>query len=103
MPPRPSRLGPRWASANFWLAAVAIAACAAAPAWGDAYDPPANYYSSAAGTGATLKSNLHNIIDNHTVISYSGATTALAVTDVDPNDASNLLTVYDRTSINKQY
>jgi endonuclease I len=69
----------------------------------DAFDPPATYYNAATGTGATLKANLNSIIDGHTVISYSGTTSALAVTDVDPNNSSNLLTVYDRTSINKQY
>jgi endonuclease I len=69
----------------------------------DAYDPPASYYATAIGTGATLKSQLHNIIDGHTVLSYSATTSALAITDVDPNNSNNLLTVYDRTSINKQY
>ncbi|MDW8295398.1 MAG: endonuclease [Raineya sp.] len=33
--------------------------------------PPAGYYSSATGTGYTLKTQLYNIIKNHTVIPYS--------------------------------
>jgi len=32
--------------------------------------PPANYYSSATGTGYQLKTQLHNIIKNHTQKSY---------------------------------
>jgi endonuclease I len=33
--------------------------------------PPAGYYSTATGTGYTLKTQLYNIIKNHTVIPYS--------------------------------
>ncbi len=32
----------------------------------DAYDPPANYYATAVGTGTDLKTQLHNIIKGHT-------------------------------------
>ncbi|WP_428303655.1 endonuclease [Lacipirellula sp.] len=62
------------------------------------YDPPANYYATATGTGATLKSQLHDVIDNNTVISYDGARTALQVTDRDPNNANRILLVYNRVS-----
>jgi endonuclease I len=74
-----------------------------ATARADACDPPASYYSLATGTGATLKSQLNGIIDGHTVISYGNTPAALGVTDVDPNNSNNLLTVYDRTSISKVY
>jgi hypothetical protein len=59
-----------------WLPCVAIA---------QSYDPPANYYSTAIGTGSTLKSQLHDIISTgDTPISYDDARTALQVTDADP-------------------
>jgi endonuclease I len=72
-----------------WLPCVAIA---------QSYDPPANYYSTAIGTGTTLKSQLQDIIDNHTVISYDGARTALQDTDEDPNNPARILLVYNRIS-----
>ena len=65
------------------------------------YDPPASYYNTATGTGATLKQQLHDIIDNHTVLSYDSAHGPhLQVTDADPNQPGHMLTVYDRTSLN---
>lgn len=36
-----------------------------------AFAQPANYYSTATGTGYTLKTQLYNIVHNHTEISYS--------------------------------
>ncbi len=63
------------------------------------YDPPANYYNSATGTGSTLKSQLHNIIDNHTFFSYNAARSILQVTDEDPSDSDRMLLVYDRVSL----
>lgn len=62
------------------------------------YDPPATYYATATGNGATLKSQLHDIIDGHTVISYDAARQALQVTDRDPNNANRILLVYNRVS-----
>ena len=47
---------------------------------------PAGYYNNANGkTGDELKVALHNIIKNHTVISYAGLLSAYAKTDVDAN------------------
>ncbi|MEM8946824.1 MAG: endonuclease [Planctomycetota bacterium] len=63
------------------------------------YDPPANYYNSATGTGSTLKSQLHNIIDAHTVRSYNAARSLLQITDQDPNDPDRMILVYDRISL----
>ncbi|MCH8840212.1 MAG: endonuclease [Planctomycetes bacterium] len=63
------------------------------------YDPPANYYDTATGTGATLKSQLHNIIDNHTFFSYGDARSILQITDEDPNDPDRMLLVYNRVSL----
>ncbi len=47
--------------------------------------PPAGYYNSATGTGETLKTQLYNIIKNHTVKSYDYLWTAFQTTDVKPN------------------
>lgn len=65
----------------------------------DPFAPPSSYYNTATGTGATLKQQLHNIIDNHTVLSYNAARTILQVTDRDPNDADNIVLVYNRASL----
>jgi endonuclease I len=81
------------------LAACLCSAWACLPASADAYDPPTSYYNSATGTGTTLKSQLHNIIDNHTFFFYSEARSILQVTDRDPNDPSNIVLVYDRASL----
>lgn len=67
---------------------------------GDAYDPPANYYSAATGTGATLKSQLTTIMSTgHILRSYGDFRFSAAITDADPNVPGNLLTVYSRTSV----
>lgn len=51
-----------------------------------AAQPPAGYYNAASGlSGTALQSALHDIIDNHTVISYSGLWTAFQTTDDLPN------------------
>ena len=81
-------------SGTFILALLQTAVLLAGP-----YDPPAGYYSSATGTGSTLKSQLHNIIDNHTVYSYDAARSILQDTDQDPNDPDSILLVYDRESL----
>ena len=68
----------------------------------DAYDPPAGYYSPATGTGATLKGQLHGIIDGHTERSYDQLRSDLQVTDVDPNNSSRIVLIYNnRVSIAK--
>lgn len=64
------------------------------------YDAPAGYYSSATGTGSTLKGQLHNIIDGHSSYSYGAARSILQDTDVDPNDPNRMILVYNRVSLN---
>ena len=60
---------------------------------------PVGYYNAAAGlTGTALRSALHNIIDNHTSISYSAAENALKVTDEDPANSANVILIYKRES-----
>lgn len=63
------------------------------------YDAPTNYYNSATGTGSSLKSQLHNIIDGHTVRSYNAARSLLQITDQDPSDPDRMILVYDRISL----
>jgi endonuclease I len=60
-----------------WCLVVAISAAQA----------PAGYYDSANGlTGTALQQALHNIIDNHTYVSYTpGLWNAFKKTDVKPN------------------
>ena len=62
----------------------------------DAYDPPAGYYSTATGTGATLKGQLHNIITTgDSYRSYDQLRTDLQITDADLVDPSKLRVVYN--------
>ena len=44
---------------------------------------PTGYYNSATGTGYTLKTQLHNIIDNHSIASYSSLWNYYDDTDLD--------------------
>lgn len=63
-------------------------------------DPPAGYYASATGTGAMLKSQLHNIIDNHTVFSYNSLRSLLQQTDAVPGQPGFMDVVYDTPHVN---
>jgi endonuclease I len=47
--------------------------------------PPAGYYNNATGTGEILKTQLYNIIKDHTVRSYDYLWTAFQTTDDRPN------------------
>jgi endonuclease I len=47
---------------------------------------PSGYYDTASGlSGTNLRQELHDIIDNHTVLSYDDVWTAYQTTDVDSN------------------
>jgi endonuclease I len=86
---------------SFWSLLCLTALCCR-PAAADAFDPPANYYSAATGTGTTLKVQLNDIIDGHTSRSYDSLRADLQVTDVDPNDSSRIVLIYNnRVSIPK--
>ncbi|HUI07851.1 MAG TPA: endonuclease [Verrucomicrobiae bacterium] len=62
--------------------------------------PPPNYYVSTSNlTSSTLKSALHNIITNHTVISYDDAHAALTVLDQDPTNSANVILIYSGYSV----
>lgn len=46
---------------------------------------PSSYYSNATSTGSALKSELHQLIDNHSVRSYSALWSDYQSTDLKPN------------------
>lgn len=63
---------------------------------------PAGYYDPAEGrTGDELKAALHEIVDDHTAVSYSTVWTALRETDEDPDDASHVIELYSGRSISE--
>lgn len=52
-----------------------------------AAQPPTGYYDSAEGlTGAALRTALHNIIDNHSPLSYAALWNAFTTTDAKPGN-----------------
>jgi endonuclease I len=64
--------------------------------------PTDGYYDAASGkTGEALKTALHNIIDDHTELSYSNVWDALRVTDEDPNNSNNVILLYTGRSQGK--
>ncbi|MEG9296293.1 endonuclease [Mangrovibacillus sp. Mu-81] len=70
----------------------------------DPGDPPSydEYYTPADGkAGSALKSALHNIIDDHTTLSYSEVWGALRNTDEDPGNSDNVLLLYSGRSQSK--
>ncbi len=60
------------------------------------------YYAGADDLfGEALKAFLHELINDHTVISYSQVSEALKVTDLDPNNSENIILLYSGASIDK--
>jgi endonuclease I len=60
---------------------------------------PPGYYSSADGlSGSALKTALHNIIDDHTTISYDAVENALKVLDEDPDNSNNVWLLYKQVT-----
>ncbi len=56
---------------------------------------PTGYYVNAEGkTGESLKTALHEIIHEHTRLSYDGVWSALKYTDEDPNNSNNVILLY---------
>jgi endonuclease I len=56
---------------------------------------PPGYYTEASGlSGSALKTALHDIIDNHSEISYTSVTNALMVTDQDTLNSNNVICFY---------
>lgn len=62
----------------------------------------ATYYKTAMGlTGAALKNQLHNIIDDHKELSYDQVWDALRYTDADPKNNNNVILLYTGRSQSK--
>lgn len=60
------------------------------------------YYAPAVGkTGTALRTSLHDIIDDHTRLSYDAVWTALKDTDQDPGNTANVIELYTGRSISK--
>ena len=63
-----------------------------------------NYYSSINdGSSQLLRSSLHNLIDNHNVVSYESCKQHLQYTDSDPNDSGNIILIYKQNSVNESW
>jgi endonuclease I len=61
------------------------------------------YYSSAnTSSAANLRSSLHNIIDDHSKVSYSGIWAVIAKTEQDPLNANRVLEIYKNASYAKE-
>ena len=64
--------------------------------------PTDTYYASALGkSGSALRSSLHAIIRNQTVLTYDEVWEALKDTDQDPANSSNVIEIYSGRSIAK--
>jgi len=85
------------------VAAVVLSVVAGA-AWAGPYDAPAGFYSSATGTGSTLKSQLQSIMSNgHLQRTYGAFRFSASVSDRDPNNPDNILLAYNRQSIDSTW
>jgi len=62
------------------------------------------YYEGAGGLeGDLLKSFLHDLIDDHTVISYGGLRDALQDSDEDPDNPNNIILIYSGKSVSSTW
>lgn len=89
------------------LACWCALACAFGAGIATAQGPPAGYYASVDPTDATtLRSTLHDVIDDHTKVPYSDSSTdtwdVLEVADEDPGNSSNILDLYRNQIYAKQ-
>ncbi|MGF1633726.1 MAG: hypothetical protein ACFCVE_07735 [Phycisphaerae bacterium] len=85
------------------VAAVVVSQTFAFQAAADAFDAPASYYNNVApgATGTTLKSQLQTAMASGHVQRNYGAFRDIALyADRDPNNASRILLVYNRASVN---
>ena len=78
---------------------LVLTCCLSGSAKGQSLDPPSGYYNSAIGTGSTLRDQLHDIIDGHTVFNYDSARSILQITDADPNQANHIILAYTDESL----
>lgn len=67
----------------------------------DQFSAPADYYAGATGTGAALKAQLTAAMSaGHIQRSYGDFRSSASIHDRDPNNASNILLVYNLASVN---
>jgi len=70
----------------------------------DEWAPPASYYSSVSGTGATLASTLRNAMSaGHVQRQYGDFRNSAAIHDADPNQSGNILLAYNVASVRAQW
>ena len=63
-----------------------------------------NYYNSVnTGSSQLLRSSLHNLIDDHNVVSYESSKQHLQNTDADLNDSGNIILIYKQNSVNESW
>ncbi|UHA72120.1 endonuclease I family protein [Paenibacillus sp. 481] len=85
--------------ASIWLLSASLTQASSTIDLNSSNATSSNYYASAQGlSGDALKKALHNIIDDHRVITYSQVTNALKETDEDPNNKNNVLLLYTQRS-----
>ena len=62
-----------------------------------------NYYQNVnTSSSEFLRASLHDIIDDHNVVSYQSCKNHLKVTDEDPSNSDNIILVYKQNSIAKE-
>lgn len=71
-----------------------------AAVFGEGQIPPGYYAGTENLTGEALKRQLHRIIRNHKVFTYSNTWTILAETDRDPVNPANVILLYTARSYN---
>lgn len=81
-------------------AAMLVILLSGAASGADQYDPPASYYNSATGTGSTLKGQLTAAMSaGHIQRTYGDFRVMSRTVDQDPNNLTNILLVYNGTSV----
>lgn len=85
------------------LLAFALVGFSTAPVGGQAtasYAPPETYYTGInAVSGSALRTQLHDLIDGHWVISYNNLPDLFSVIDADPAVPGNILLIYSGASV----
>lgn len=84
--------------------AAALLGCAGfaavSMAQSDPFAPPASYYLSATGTGATLKSQLESAMSSgHIQRAYGDFRNSAVIHDADPNNPGNIILAYNLQSV----
>ena len=68
------------------------------------WDPPADYYSLATGTGSQLKNQLTTIMsDGHIERRYGDFRDSAAIHDQDPDNSNNIVLVYNGASVDSAW